>query len=121
MEYTSDKFESEISKIAEKSLGVISDLYDICASESDFKKAIKYRGCDIYVELHQEIININLVDNISINLEITIMNQLNDEVHTEFSVVYPNTNGVPKDEFTEWFVNKMRAVKVTADLMTTEA
>ena len=49
------------------------------------------------------------------------MNQLNDEVHTEFSVVYPNTNGVPKDEFTEWFVNKMRAVKVTADLMTTEA
>ena len=119
MEYTSDKFELEISKIAEKSLGVISDLYDICASESDFKKAIKYRGCDIYIELHQEIVN--FVNNISIKLEITIMNQLNDEVHTEFSVVYHNTNGVPKDEFTEWFVNKMRAVKATVDLMTTEA
>jgi len=120
MEYTSDKFESEISKIAEKSLGIISDLYGISASESDFKKAIKYRGCDIYIELHQEITN--LVD-ILVNLEITIMNQLDDEVHTEFSVVYTNAhnNGIPKDEFTAWFIDKMRAVKATADLMTTEA
>lgn len=121
MEYTSDKFELEISKIAEKSLCVISDLYDICASESDFKKAIKYRGCNIYIELHQEITN--LVD-ILVNLEITIMNQLDDEVHTEFSVVYTNAhndNGIPKDEFTAWFIDKMRAVKATADLMTTEA
>lgn len=121
MEYASDKFELEISKIAEKSLGVISDLYDISASGSDFKKAIKYRGCDIYIELHQKITN--LVD-ILIELEITIMNQLDDEVHTEFSAVFPNgvnADGIPKDKFTEWFVNKMRAVKVTADLMTTEA
>lgn len=121
MEYASDKFELEISKIAEKSLGVISDLYDISASGSDFKKKIRYRGCDIYIELHQEIVD--LAD-ILVNLEITIMNQLDDEVHTNFSVVYTNAhndNGIPKGQFKEWFIDKMRAVKVTADLMTTEA
>lgn len=118
MEYASDKFESEISKIAEKSLDVISDLYDISASGSDFKKSIKYRGCDIYIELHQEIVD--LAD-ILIKLNITIMNQLDDEVYTGFSIGYPNATSIPKDEFTAWFINKMRAVKATADLMTTEA
>jgi len=118
MEYTADKFELEVSKIAEKSLGIISDLYGISASGSDFKKSIKYRGCDIYIELHQEIIN--HVD-ILIKLNITIMNQLDDEVYTGFLTEYHNTNGIPNDEFKEWFIDKMHVVKATADLMTTEA
>lgn len=119
MEYAADKFESEISKIAEKSLDVICSLYNIDASESDFKKRIMYRGCDIYIELHQE--SINLGYNIFIKLKITIMNQLNDEAHTEFSNIYPNADNINKDDFIEWFVNKMKTVKATADLMTTEA